>query len=557
MGGSALTHRLNAAFVIAVLAYVTMAAAGTGFSSYKLKSLGYHTRDYAFYRQFHARVFDPRMRHSYALNPQGSNVFRYSGIEGADAEGHTGLHRTIHLEPIKYVEAVVCRLFGEKALFAFVAALFFLPVLYAGFLALAAPREHALFFVAFALTYCALPSALASASFDLRPYALLLPFFSLSLLALLFSRPAWEVVGLFNLLFTAREEAILLGLGIVVIAFVLGREEPGGVRRRWGWPLLVNWTAWLAVTVVYLRWIGYPTTLPRDLGVIWAKLTGGQGTLPSALVTVGACALAWVVWRKLPSVIRILLVLAALFALASLPPWLRYRAGPLREAAVVVAYHPRYAIIGGILLLAVVVVWRAIRPARGRRWLAAAMVVTAAISACLSFAPVELAAAREFRRFLDRAPAAAPIFELRRSVSKYDTTVLCDLETYEALCDIDRAYVYERLPHWMVPGEDRYFPENAPDLERLIAERTDYVAVGTEGARELLPIVWETAAFDTLSASPAYTILAIDRGVAGRGSGARRATGGVRERAPIRGILRTARGPDTAHARRDRRGEAG
>jgi hypothetical protein len=522
----ALRRRLNAACVVAVVAYAAMVVVATGFASYKLKSLGYHTRDYAFYRQFHARVFDPRMKPSYALNPQGSNVFRYAGIDGADAEGSAGLHRTMHLEPIKYVEAAVCRLFGQTALFAFVAALFFLPVLYAGFLALRAPRGDSLFFMIFALAYCALPSALGSATFDLRPYALLLPFLSLSLLALLFSRSAWEVFGFFNLLFASREEAILLGLGIVIIAFVLDREESGGARRRWGWSLLVNWAVWLAVTVLYLRWIGYPTTFLRDLGLVWAKLTGGQGTLASTVVTVAAGVLAWLVWRKLPSVVRILVVLAALFALASLPPWLRYRSGPLGEAAAVVAYHPRYAIVSGILLLAIVVVWRAVRPGRGRRWLSGALAVAAAVCAGLSFAPYELAAARQFASFVDRAPVAAPVFALRRSISPYDSTVVCDLECYEALCDIDRAYVYERLPYWMVPGEDRYFPANVAALTELVAERADYIAVGTEGARDLLPLVQATVGFDTLSASSAYTVLAVDRDASGGGSEPARAAHG-------------------------------
>lgn len=499
-----------------------MVAAAAGFSWYKLESLSYHTRDYPFYRQFCARILDPGMTRSYSLNPQGSNILRYRGIEGADADGDAGLNQTIHLEPVKYAEAAVYRFFGEKTLLAFVAALCFLPALYAAALARRAPGGDSLLYVVFALAYSALPSALASASYDLRPFALLSPFFGLALLSIVLSRPSWEVFAFFNLLFAAREEAIVLGLGLVVIAFVIGRTDRGGAPRRLGAPLLLNWAAWVAATVLYFRWTGYPTSLPADLGIVWAKITGGHGTLLSAAVLAAACVVASFAWRRLPAVLRVVLVLAALAGLAGLPAWRDLRGAPLGETIEELIYDPRYALIPGIVLLAAVAAWRATASIPVRRSIVGGLALVAAVSAGLSFAPFESAAAREFAGFLARASEASGVFELRDAVDKYGSTVVCDLSTHQALCHIDRAYVYERLPYWMIPGDDRYYPENAVHVRELIEEHADYIALGTAGAIELWPLLRESAvALDTLSVSASYTVLAVDRSAGVAGSAAR------------------------------------
>jgi len=494
-----------------VLVYTTMVIAATAYSWCKLDSLSFHTRDYPFYVEFCARLGDPGMTQGYSLNPEGTNILRYGGVEGARID--VGLHQAVHFEPVKYTWATLYHLIGMRALLSIMTAIYFLPVLY--MLAIAPiPRGRAFsFHVLFALCYSLYPSVLAATSHDLRPFALLLPFFSLALFSLLFKRRRWEVLLLFNLLFAAREEALVLGLGIVLIAFVMrGRSRTSDSSVLPPWALLLNWGAWVVVTVAYYQWTGYETTLPADLLRYIAKLGVFPASLVAIAVLAGAAAVVLLAWRRTAHYGRVVLALLALSCMALLPALRDLRGEPPGVVALEVLYNPWYSIAPRIALLSLVPLWlSANSPTRQKQvvWGQAALALAFVLFSALPFPD---AAASRIKLFRERRPNATNILALGRSVDPYETTILCDMDTYQAFCHVDKARVYERWPYWIVPGEARFFPENASHVQRVVDEEANYVAMSTRSADVLIPLLSRSSArFDTLSVSDLFLVLEVKR----------------------------------------------
>ena len=500
----------RAAVVIVVLVYATMVVVATAYSWCKLDSLSFHTRDYPFYVEFCARLGDPGMTQAYSLNPEGTSILRYSGVEGVRAD--VGLHQAVHLEPVKYIWATLYHLFGTRALLSVISAICFLPVLYV--LALAPiPRGRAFsFHVLFALCYSLYPSVLAATSYDLRPFTLLLPFFSLALFSLLFKRRRWEVLLFFNLLFTAREEALVLGLGIVLVAFVMRGRSRTSDSSFLPWALLLNWGAWVALTVAYYLWTGYETTLPADLLQYVAKLGAFPAWLVAIAVPAGAAALLLLVWKRTAHYGRVVLVLLALSCMVLLPA-LRYLRGESPGAiGLEVLYSPWCSIAPRIALLSLAPLWLGTTSAMRQRQIVWGQAALALAFVVFSALPFPDAAASRIKLFRERRANTTNILAFGRSVDPYETAILCDMDAYQAVCHVDKTRVYERWPHWIVPGEARFFPEDASHVQRFIDEEADYVAMGTRSTDVLIPLLSRSSArFDTVSVNDLFLVLEVKR----------------------------------------------
>ena len=88
----------NGAKLSISLIFLAGVAASLFIFHYKLQSLGFHTRDFAFYLQFHSKLLDPDLTNRYSLNPLGHNLLGLFGTESVDS-----FHQSFHLEPIKCV----------------------------------------------------------------------------------------------------------------------------------------------------------------------------------------------------------------------------------------------------------------------------------------------------------------------------------------------------------------------------------------------------------------------------------------------------------------------
>jgi hypothetical protein len=466
----------------ALLAYLGCVALSIELAVAKRRALAFDRMDYGFYAEFHLKLFDSDRAPRYALNPRGRNLFGYRGVEGA-----RGLHQSVHLEPLKYLRAALATPWpGALPAHVFDALVFFSPVLY---LALCMPRRDgrdAAFYAAAAAAWALLPSGQQSASFDLRPYALLWPLFCLSALSVTARRSRAEALWLFQALLWAREEALVLGLCVIAASRVNGRGAP------FGW-LLASEAAWLAAALAYFAWTGY------ERSASWIGVLG--------LLAAGAAAAAWIVPRLARASTWLPAALVALTGLALVP---RAEDATLAE----LVYDPRHAPIAVCGLLAGVLAWPALR---GRRARDGALAALAALA--LGFAAADLAAApgspRGLRHGLAaRARDAAIVLEARRGLDPLATSVLCDYATCQAFVGFEHVYAFERLPWYVVPGDGRFYPENSAALRALIRERVDIVAVAAENLAALegdVAAVGLTPAFASIAANPRFAVARIDR----------------------------------------------
>jgi hypothetical protein len=166
-------------------------------------------------------------------------------------------------------------------------------------------------------------------------------------------------------------------------------------------------------------------------------------------------------------------------------------------------------ILAGCVLLVIVASWPAIRGGRGSR---GALAGLAAL--LLLLAPRVPSALAAHRNHAARAPDAAIIFELRRSLDPASSAVLADYATHQAFFDFESVYALERLPWYLAPDGPRTFPENAETLRWLLREKIEYIAVGTEN---LGRVMQEVAAVDLdgslqeISANEQYAVLRLAR----------------------------------------------
>jgi len=399
-----------------------------------------------------------------------------------------------------------------RALLSIIAAIYFLPVLYVLAIAPGHGPQAFGFHLIFVLCYSLYPSVLEAASHDLRPFTLLLPFFSLALFSLLFKRKRWEVLLLFNLLFTAREEALVLGLGIVLIAFVMrGRWRTSNLNSL-PWALLLNWGAWMVATMAYYLWTGYETVPPADLLRYIAKLSAFPIWLAAIAVLGGVAALLLLVRRRTADYGRVVLVLLALSCMALLPALRDFRGMSPGAVGLKVLYNQWHSIAPRIALLSLVPLWLGTTSAIRQRQIVWGQAALALVFLIFSTLPFPDAATSRIKLFRQRQANAANILAFGRSVDPYETAVLCDLDAYQAVCHIDKVRVYERWPHWIIPGEARFFPGNASHVPQFVDEEADYVVMGTASADVLIPLLSRSSArLDTLSVSDLFLILEVKR----------------------------------------------
>jgi len=450
------------------------------------------------------------MTQTYSQNPEGTGILRYGGVEGARTD--VGLHQAVHFEPVKYMWATLYHFLGTRALLSIIAAIYFLPILYVLAIAPISGDRAFSFRMLFALCYGLYPSVLEAASHDLRPFTLLLPFFSLALFSLLFKRRRWEVLLFFNLLFTAREEALVLGLGIVLIAFVM--------RGRWRtsnlsflpWALLLNWGAWMVITMAYYLWTGYETVLPADLLRYIAKLSAFPVWLAAIAVLGGAAALLLLMRKRTGDYGRVVLSLLALSCVALLPALRDFRGMSPGAVGLRVLYSQWHSIAPRIALLSLVPLWLGATTVMRQKQIVRGQIALVLALVFFSVLPFPDAAASRIKQFRERQGHATSILAFGRSVDPYETAILCDLDTYQAVCHINKVRVYERWPHWIVPGEARFFPGNASHVQRFVDEQADYVVMSTRSSDVLIPLLSRSSArFDTLSVSDLFLILEVKR----------------------------------------------
>jgi hypothetical protein len=455
--------------------FLTAVVVAAVFNYFKLRSLGFHTRDFAFYLEFAAKLLDPALSNRYSLNPVGYNFLGCPGVDFPGTEGTGNFHQAIHFEPMKYIYAVVYRLSrGPMGIIVLTALVCFFPIVY---LAFSRPLDQSLdrwFVILFAILYIVYPSSFLAVSYDLRPYVFLAPFFALSILSLQFRRPLWETVVFFTLMFFSREEAIVLGLVVVIYATL----NSVGARKGWISAIVLAflWLTWFGLMYAYFSWKGcvldWKLALPQlDLNTL---------ILPSIVGVIVLAFFAWLfvrvklpVWRVFQVVLYSVVFVPLGWQLVSME-----KAGTFTfSAAQDLVVSPRLVLYFTVMMVLIAILWDLIslRIFRKGVLVLLAFGILFSLVAC-SLMP-DLTAPGLLLSYIERKPLADLVFSLRDATNREETYILCDYATYQAFYDYENLYVYSRLPWYLAPGDVRYYPINVPILQDLLSERVEYIVI--------------------------------------------------------------------------------
>ena len=468
----------NGAKLSISLIFLAGVVASLFFFYYELKSLGFHTRDFAFYLQFPSKLFDPDLTNRYSLNPEGHNLLKLVGTESVDS-----FHQAVHLEPIKYVHAVIYRLSGTPlSLFLITAIIQLAPLLY---LARVYPQEDAAdrrFVVVVSILYAIYPSTVQAVLYDLRPFALLAPLFLLSMLSVYLRRPRWETLVFFNLIFFAREEALILGF--IVILFSLATASGDRERRDRTIGLIASWVSWFLITIAYFVWTGYAF-----------KATISWFTILFALLLAGLCLVAYrIIWprireaRKIPQAAwqigvysLILVPLSYQFLQEHARSVVYTPMNGLKQVFVSLVISPRYNLYFTTVLFLAILLWGVVDSIRIRKSILDGMIIASIIS--IPAQAVLLKSGLSDNGYAD----VMIVHELRGLTDKYSTYILADYSTHQAFYDYENVYVYNRLPWFLVEGDGRFYPEpqSVSALTNLLRNDIEYIVVSQESVADI------------------------------------------------------------------------
>ena len=419
----------------------------------KRQALGYHQRDYPFYIQFAAKLFDPELSRRFSLNPDGFNYLRFAGTEG-----ERSFQQSIHLEPIRYLYAAVYSAAGSHlGVFAFYAFFYFLPVAYIAWAAPLRRRLESAFYLLFVLLYVFHPLTLALLADDLRPRTLMISALILAFLSIHWRRRWAEKLALFGLLLATREEALIPAAGLILYDLL----QAYSVQRKQVTTVLFAcaWLAWALIQQQYFAWTGYEVS--RDLNLV-VRISGflwnwaGVG-LAASLAAVTALIVraylrgavsrsqalgfgATILFVALPAVLSAVNEEAHLFTEQPLLPALGNLLNDL-------FFFPKNGILfaAGLLLLAQG--WEAMTSERSRR-----IILRVASIVLLSVALVGGGSAlRSMRAYQAALPGAQVLFELRAVADRRSAVILTDYAANQVFYDYENLYVYQRLPAYLIP----------------------------------------------------------------------------------------------------------
>ena len=480
--------RLSTPRRAALLLLVALMIVQVPFVHAKIRALAMHPQDYCFYAQFLARMGDAALTPQYFLNPNGQNALGFWGTEG-----ERNLHQSIHFEPVKYLEGMLYRLAPDPmAVFLFrLAVLFFAPA----YLLLVWPAksrqsEGAVALVAIA--YAVAPALPFVATFDLRPFTYLVPLLFMATVAVLAKRPPLETAFFFNLLFLAREEALVLAGILLVLRIAVSADLKRDARLLFF--LGACWTGWLLLTFGFFLWTGYHNAYEME-SVSVGKLIEIAGRysrqLVAALAAGGAGLLLIVllrrplraVWRN--EFLRRLIAFGLFFLPMAWQFYTFFWKGLARRneldtvgLGTVLCYDEHWALFGCCLLLFVLLLLQGIVRPRFQAGMRHALQTYVVMAVALSVFPLA-SPGRQFMKYRAEAADAAALFDFRDSLDRHQTAVLCDYDTCQLFYGFEHVVVLQRLPAYMKRGEERYFPANAPVLKDLLERQTDCVVIST------------------------------------------------------------------------------
>jgi hypothetical protein len=468
-------------WTVVLIAFLLMSIISTFYSYCKYKSLNFHPRDYPFYFQTASKLFDQSLTNQFSLNQDGHNFFGYYGTEGVE-----NIHQTLHFEPVKYIYALLYKLFKTPvAIFIFSGCIFFFPVVYFSQIQ-SRKKESSCFIVSlFTIFYLFSPLALRTASYDLRPFVFLVPLFTMLIFSIHFSRPTWENILLFNSLFIVREEALMFAFVATLYAFAKESSQ----KKNFFLPKIfaMNWLLYAALLFTYYSWAGFPLTSMLDVS---QRRTNNNfiAIAISVIVLFTLLYIVYFVYRKLHGSLSSSGLMLLTYSLIFIPVFLgimpylyRYRSA-LKRVFSLLFSHPRFYFFYFTALVFIVLVWdlflknRKTKIVRCFFWIVMGGVIIFTTRTDYT----------HFRDCVAEKKAADIVFSLRENTDKYKTALLCDYSTYQAFCDYENVFCYNRLPCYIVNGAERYYPSNIHYLKRILERKIEYVVLSIKESKKAI-----------------------------------------------------------------------
>jgi hypothetical protein len=474
------TTKAGRKYLVGVLTvYVLICSIAAVYSYFKLKSLDFHPRDFPFYLQFAVKLSDPNLSDRYSLNPDGHNFIGFYGTEG-----ETNFHQMLHLEPVKYIYAVLYKIFKTPLiLFLFSAFIFFLPVVYFALIHYKREESDRGIVWFFTLFYIFLTLSLETASFDLRPFAFLGPVFAMLIFSIHFNRPHWESILLFNGLFLIREEAMIFAFGALLYTFA--KEYTTAKKFPLAKIFTFNGLVWVGLEFLYYGWTGYAFT--SRVGILLRVNKSNMIPLGIAFILFAGLVYAgfFLIKKQNPHTASSLLMLFT-YSLIFIPVILGifpYISHSSLELLLLQVFHgPKFYFLYITVLVFFVLFRDMFLKNRGKKILTYISFLLAGYFTVST----GLAAYYTFKKYIKESKTANIVFAVRGDADKYKTGILCDYLTYQAFCDYEKVYCFERLPWYMINGPDRYYPTNVNELKRLLKENIDYVVLGMKRKQRAL-----------------------------------------------------------------------
>lgn len=499
------------------LIYILSIAASIFIVSHKYRALAFDEKDFPFYFQFASKAMDANLlEKSYSLNPEGYNFIGLAGTEGTDS-----LHQTIHFEPIKYIWSMIYKVFpGPISLFLFTAILFYLPFLY---LTILMPQEQELnkpFVLLLVIVQAIYPSTLFAVGYDLRPYILLGPFIALAIYAIHFHRSNYEILFFFNLLFLAREEALIFGL-IMILYTWLRKKSPE--KNSLIFSMLLVWFGWLIITCSFFLWAGYPL---GDKGINrLVHFLLKHNLILELMAILGMLLIAVFMYYRSKILDHINrtshTIEISVFLLVGLPLitpvaelfWDRLAVSGVLNGIVSftldIFLDPRYNLYLSIFTTLLILIWNVNLSVFHRRSILATLAVIGFLSVIVNVSS-PLAAPALIKQYISKQQYTKALFQLEASTDPYQNHILTDYSTYQAYSGYQYVYVYNRLPWSLAPGRERYFPDNLSYLEKIVRDKIEYIAITRESEKDLIPLLakWNIQT-QVVSVNNLYVVLKI------------------------------------------------
>ncbi len=476
------------------------------FANLKRLALAYDPIDYSFYAQFAAKLLDPQLSKSFSAQPDGYNFLGTYGTEGMYS-----FHQSLHLEPVKYLYALVFSIWKTPlAIYILIAIFYFLPALYLLAIHKIEQPGDAAFILLFTLSYVTFPSVLATVAYDLRPRILFAPFLTLSVLSVLYRRPFIEKLICISLLFLAREEAVLFAVVIIAMNLFSAGDRRRALMETGAFVLLC--CGYVLLMGMYFKWTGY--------GIGSSSLSESLPSLSPYLVTsigllISIAAVGIFLWKqnklKLHSLFQLLAFASIAIPLSvqlktEVDKWKLTGGNLLQIAAQRFLFSEKVILYFIVILLAAAMLWRLIGAPQKRKafhqvWagLVGLLLITSLIR------NVGL-----FQLYQNQISNADVVFKTAQSANPYQTRVLTDEKTYQAFYNYEHAILYSRLP-WSLAQEQRFFPENLPILLPLLPE-VEFIVISRNSNKDVLAfLATENIRFSVVDENEDYSVLKVVR----------------------------------------------